>query len=51
MFMGYNMKSGLKTSYQAQGQGAPRIESGAYTIVREHFNLRGNAAIGPEMGF
>jgi hypothetical protein len=24
-----------------------RIENGAYTSVREYFNLRGNAAIGP----
>jgi len=47
-------------------QSIPRIESGAYTLVREHFDLRemhlniiksmlkalcGNAAIGREMGF
>jgi len=32
-------------------QGVPRIESGAYTRVREHFNSRDNAAIGPQMGF
>jgi hypothetical protein len=43
-------RSGFKTSDQVQGQGVPRIESGAYTLVREHFNLRDNAAIGPEMG-
>jgi hypothetical protein len=34
-----------------QGQGVPRIESGAYTPVREHFNLRENAAIGRDMHF
>ena len=29
-----------------QWQGITRIESGAYTIVREHFNSRDNTAIG-----
>jgi hypothetical protein len=28
-----------------------RIESGAYTIVREHFNPRDNAAIERQIGF
>jgi hypothetical protein len=32
-------------------QGALRIESGAYTLVREHFNSWGNAAIGRKMEF
>jgi hypothetical protein len=39
--------SGFKTSDQVQGQGVPRIENGAYTLVREYFNSRDNAAIGP----
>jgi len=37
---------GLKTSDQVQGQGVPRIGSGAYTQVREHFSAPDNAAIG-----
>ena len=41
--------SGFKTSDQVQGQGVLRIENGAYTIVREYFNLRDNAAIGPQV--
>ncbi len=45
------IRSGLKTPSQVQGQGVTRIESGAYTLVREHFNSRDNAAIGPVMGF
>jgi hypothetical protein len=44
-------RSGFKASDQVQGQGVPRIENGAYTLVREYFNPRGNAAIGPQMGF
>jgi hypothetical protein len=32
-----------------RGQGVPRIKSGAYTPVREHFNPWDNAAIGPNM--
>jgi hypothetical protein len=40
------LRSGFKTSDQVQGQGVPRIESGAYTLVREHFDSRDNAAIG-----
>jgi hypothetical protein len=40
-------RSGFKASDQVQGQGVPRIENGAYTLVREYFNLRDNAAIGP----
>jgi hypothetical protein len=43
--------SAFKTSDQVQGQGVPRIENGAYTSVREYFNPRDNAAIGPQMGF
>jgi hypothetical protein len=42
-----NYRSGFKISDQVQGQGGARIGSGAYTLVREHFNTRGNAAIGP----
>ena len=34
-----------------QGQGVTRIESGAYTLVREHFNSRDNAATGRKMHF
>jgi hypothetical protein len=30
-------------------QGVPRIESGAYTLVREHFNWRDNA-VPPQAG-
>jgi len=45
------IRSGFKTSDQVQGQGVPWIENGAYTSVREYFNPRGNAAIGPQMGF
>jgi hypothetical protein len=45
------IRSGLKTPSQVQGQGVTPIESGAYTLVREHFNWRDNAAIGPVMGF
>jgi len=44
-------RNGFKASDQVQGQGVPQIVSGAYTQVREHFNLRDNAAIEPEMGF
>jgi hypothetical protein len=39
-------KSGFKVVDYVQGQGVRRIESGAYTPVREHFNSRDNAAIG-----
>jgi len=46
-----DIRSGFKTSDQVQGQGDPRIENGAYTSVREYFNPRDNAAIGPQMGF
>ena len=45
--MNENAGSGFKTSDQVQGQGFPRIENGAYTVVREYFNLRDNTAIGP----
>jgi hypothetical protein len=52
-FFGFEnrFRSGFKISNQVQGQGVPRIENGAYTSVREYFNLRDNAAIGPQMGF
>jgi hypothetical protein len=40
-------RSCFKTSDQVQGQGVPLIERGAYTRVREHFNSRDKAAIGP----
>ena len=43
--------SGFKASDHARGQGVPRAESGAYTIVREHFRPRDNAAIGCQTGF
>jgi hypothetical protein len=32
-------------------QGADQRKSGAYTLVREHFALMCNAAIGPETVF
>jgi hypothetical protein len=35
------MRSGFKISDQFQGQGVPRIENGAYTLVREYFNSGG----------
>jgi hypothetical protein len=35
----------------AQGKAPPRIDSGAYTPVREHFNLRSNAAMGAKTHF
>ncbi len=40
------LKAVSKIVDYVQGQGIPRIESGAYTLVREHFNSRVNAAIG-----
>jgi hypothetical protein len=53
LFISYRtlIRSGFKTSDQVQRQGVPRIESGAYTVVREHFNVLDNTAIGPQMGF
>ena len=45
------VKSDLKTSDHARRQGAIRFKSGAYTIVREHFESDRNAAFGYEMGF
>jgi len=47
VFYGQLLRSGFKTSDQVQWQGVPRIENGAYTLVREYFNSRDNAAIGP----
>jgi hypothetical protein len=44
-------RSGFKASDHAGGQGVPRAESGAYTIVREHFRSRDNAAIRRKTGF
>ena len=44
-------RSCLKIADHVQGQGVTRVESGAYTLVREHFNSRDNAAIGREMHF
>jgi hypothetical protein len=38
-------KSGLKAADHVQGQGVTRIKSGAYTLVREHFDSWDNAAI------
>jgi hypothetical protein len=32
-----------------RGQGVSRFKSGAYTIVREHFEAARNTAIGQEM--
>ena len=43
------IRSGFKTSDQIQGQGVPRIESRAYTLVREHFEVDCNTAIGQKM--
>jgi hypothetical protein len=40
----------FKALDHVRGQGAPRLESGAYTIVREHFKPWGNAAIGRQTG-
>ena len=34
-----------------QWQGVLRIESGAYTLVREHFNSRDNTTIGRKIHF
>jgi hypothetical protein len=45
------LRSGFKNSDQVQGQGVARVENGAYTPVREYFNPRDNAAMGPQMGF
>ena len=45
------IKIGFKAPDHVQGQGVPRIESGAYTPVREHFNLRDNDAIEYKMRF
>ena len=39
-------KSVLKIADHAQGQGANRFKSGAYTIVFEHFESVCNTAIG-----
>mgnify|MGYP001825230921 CR=1 FL=1 len=39
-------RSVFKVLDQVQGQGVPRIENGAYTLVREYFNSRDNTAIG-----
>ena len=36
-----------KPQIRSKGKAFPRIENGAYTLVREYFNLRDNAAIGP----
>jgi len=40
-----------KTSAFVRGQGAIRFKSGAYTLVREHFELGCNAAIGQKIEF
>jgi hypothetical protein len=45
------MRSCFKIVDYVQGQGVPRIESGAYTLVREHFNSRDNAVIERKMHF
>jgi len=39
-------RSGFKTRSNVRGQGAKRFKSGAYTLVREHFETFCNAAIG-----
>jgi hypothetical protein len=38
--------SGFKMPDHGREQGVLRIENGAYTEVREYFDLRDNAAIG-----
>ena len=38
-------RTGLKNPDNVRGQGASRFESGAYTLVREHFKPACNAAI------
>jgi hypothetical protein len=40
------LRSCFKASDHVREQGVPRIENGAYTSVREYFNLRDNAANG-----
>jgi hypothetical protein len=46
------MRSGFKISDQFQGQGVPRIENGAYTLVREYFNSGGTTQpLGLRWGF
>jgi len=44
-----HVRNYLRSVDHVQGQGITRIENGAYTLVREHFNSRDNAAIGREM--
>ena len=39
-------KSDFKTPDHTRRQGAIRFESGAYTLVREHFESDRNAALG-----
>ena len=51
LLLGHDTRSGFKTSDHVREQGVLRIENGAYTSVREYFNLRDNAAIGHQMGF
>ena len=45
-------KSKLSSKFAAfaRDQGASRLKSGAYTIVREHFELACNTGIGQKMG-
>jgi hypothetical protein len=43
------MASGFKVLDHVRGQGVLWIESGAHTLVREHFNPQNNAAIGHGM--
>jgi hypothetical protein len=38
-------KTGFKALDNVQGQGAERFKSGAYTLVREHFEPVRNTAI------
>jgi hypothetical protein len=44
-------KTGFKSVDFFRGQGFIRFKSGAYTIVREHFEANYNAAIGKKMRF
>ena len=40
-----------KSQVVFEGKASIRFESGAYTLVREHFKPNRNAAIGHKMGF
>jgi len=44
-----NFKPAFRALDLVRGQGLGRFKSGAYTIVREHFEATHNAAIGQEI--